>query len=141
MSAQGRSSLFKPALLALAMAAGPALAQDRPPAERQTLGELAYALGESHALRQVCRGPGDQYWRDRMLRLTQIEAGDPAFDAAIRERFNTGYAAGQADAQNCGPYSRRAEAAAAARGQALAQKLSTIMRRVEPPPVEPLVDP
>lgn len=136
--------MFKPTLpslaLALALVFGPALAQDRPPAERQALGELAYTLGESHALRQLCRGLGDQYWRDRMLRLTQVEDSDAAFDAVIRERFNTGYAAGQAQAQDCGPYSRRAEADAASRGQALAQTLSVIMRKSDPiadPPVEP----
>lgn len=133
--------MFKPALLVLMLIAGPALAQVRPPAERQTLGELAYALGESHALRQVCTGLGDQYWRDRMLRLTQVEDSEAAFDAVIRERFNTGYAAGQAQAQECDADSRRAEAAAAARGQALAQKLSVIMRRIDPAPVEPLAEP
>ncbi len=133
--------MFKPVLLSLTLIAGPALAQERPPAERQMLGELAYALGESHALRQVCMGPGDQYWRDRMLRLTQVEDSDAAFDAVIREHFNTGYAAGQTEAQDCDPRSRRAEAAAAARGQALAQRLSVIMRRINPPPVEPTVEP
>jgi uncharacterized protein (TIGR02301 family) len=136
--------MFKPALLSmilpLTLVFGPALAQDRPPAERQTLGELAYALGESHALRQLCMGLNDQYWRDRMLRLIQIEDSDAAFDAVIRERFNTGYAAGQAQAQDCDPYSRRAEAAAASRGQALAQKLSVIMRRIDPAPVDLPVD-
>jgi len=135
--------MVKPArlILILALASAPALAQDRPPAERQTLGELAYTLGESHALRQLCKGLGDQYWRDRMLRLTQVEDSDAAFDAVIRERFNTGYAAGQAQAQDCGAYSRRAEADAASRGQALAQTLSVIMRRTDPAPTEPPFEP
>ena len=133
--------MFKPVLVALLLTATPALAQVRPPAERQTLGELAYALGESHALRQLCMGPGDQYWRDRMLRLTEVEDSDASFDAVIRERFNTGYAAGRGEAQDCDAYSRRAEAAAAARGQALAQKLSVIMRRIDPPPQDPPADP
>jgi uncharacterized protein (TIGR02301 family) len=129
--------MFKRALLALMLIAGPALAQDRSPAERQTLGDLAYALGESHALRQVCSGLNDQYWRDRMVRLTQVEAADPSFDAVVRERFNVGYAAGQAQAQDCNAASRRAEAAAASRGQALAQKLSVIMRKVDPLVLDP----
>ena len=133
--------MLKRALLALTLIAGPAVAQDRTPSQRQTLGELAYALGESHALRQMCSGPGDQYWRDRMLRLTQVEASDPSFDAVIRERFNTGYAAGQAQAQDCNAASRRAEAGAAARGQALAQKLSVIVRKVEPVLLDPLPEP
>ena len=133
--------MLKRLLIALLLFAGPALAQDRPPAERQTLGELAYALGESHALRQLCAGLNDQYWRDRMLRLTQVEASDPSFDAVIRERFNTGYAAGQAQAIECDAVSRRAEAAAASRGQALAQKLSVIMRKVDPVRSEPPLQP
>lgn len=133
--------MFKPALLALILIAGPALAQDRTPDERQTLGELAYALGESHALRQACSGPADQYWRDRMVRLTEVEAADPAFDAVVRERFNTGFAAGQAQAQRCNAASLRAEAAAAARGQALAQKLSAIMRKLDPPALSAPIDP
>lgn len=137
--------MFKLALpiliLPLTLVFGTALAQDRPPAERQTLSELAYTLGESHALRQLCMGLTDQYWRNRMLRLTEIEESDAAFDATIRERFNIGYAAGQAQAQDCDAYSRRAEAASASRGQALAQKLSMVMRRIDPPTVESSTDP
>ena len=126
--------MIKRALLVLLLAAGSAAAQDRTPAERQALSDLAYALGESHALRQLCAGAGDQYWRDRMVRLTQVESADQAFDAVLRERFNTGFAAGQAEASACNAVSRRAEAAAASRGQALARKLSVIMRRAAPPP-------
>ncbi len=133
--------MFKPIFLSLILVAGPALAQERTPAERQTLGELAYALGESHALRQICTGLNNQYWRDRMLRLTQVEDGDASFDAAIRERFNTGYAAGQAEGPDCDPATLRAEAAAAARGQALAQKLSVIMRKIDPVIPDPMVEP
>ena len=121
-------------LIIVLMTAAPALAQERPPAERQILGDLAYVIGESHALRQLCEGPGNQYWRDRMLRLTQVEQADAGLDAQLRERFNTGFAAGQSAAV-CGPASLRAEAAAAARGQALANRLSSIMRQVDPPVV------
>jgi uncharacterized protein (TIGR02301 family) len=122
-------------VLIIALLSGaPALAQERPPAERQILGDLAYAIGESHALRQLCEGPRNQYWRDRMLRLTQVEQADAGLDARLRDRFNTGFAAGQA-ATACGPESLKAEAAAAARGQALANRLSSIMRRIDPPVV------
>lgn len=119
-------------LIITLLAVTPAATQERPPAERQILGDLAYAIGESHALRQLCEGPGNQYWRDRMLRLTQVEQADAGLDAQLRDRFNTGFAAGQA-AMVCGPESLRAEAAAAARGQALANRLSSIMRRIDPP--------
>jgi uncharacterized protein (TIGR02301 family) len=121
-------------LLAAPAFATSALAQVRAPPERQALTDLAYALGESHALRQLCNGPNDQYWRDRMVRLTQVEDADSGFDAALRERFNTGYAAGQATAVACGPASRRAEAAAASRGQALARRLASVTHAPAPPP-------
>jgi uncharacterized protein (TIGR02301 family) len=117
------------ALLAVAVAAwgGSALAQDRGPVERQTLLDLAFTLGESHALRQVCEGGDDQYWRSRMVRLTEVEKADQAFDAQLRERFNTGFAARQGEFPGCEDASRQAEQTVARKGQALAAKLSRSM--------------
>ena len=123
------SRLALAAVLALTLAPPvAALAQDRSPVERQQLLDLAYAIGESHALRQACQGPGDQFWRARMVRLTEVEQADQAFDAQLREKFNTGFAAGQGGFPTCGPDSRQAEQLAARRGQALADKLSQAMR-------------
>ena len=122
-------------LLALAVlaGAGSALAQDRGPAERQTLLDLAYTLGESHALRQVCTGSDDQYWRSRMVRLTDVEKADQAFDAQLREKFNIGFAARQGEFPGCDDASRQAEQAVARKGQALGRKLARSMRtRVAP---------
>lgn len=116
------------ALIGGLVAGGAALAQDRSPAERQTLLDLAFTLGESHALRQVCEGVGDQYWRARMMRLTDVEKADQAFDAQLRDRFNTGFAAGQGQFPECGEASLRAEQQAARKGQALAAKLARSMR-------------
>jgi uncharacterized protein (TIGR02301 family) len=118
------------ALLALAalFGTGPALAQDRGPVERQTLLDLAFTLGESHALRQVCEGAGDQYWRARMMRMTEVEKADQAFDAQLRDRFNTGFAAGQGQFPACDEASRRAEQQAARQGRALAARLARSMR-------------
>lgn len=108
----------------------PVLAQERPPEDRQRLLDLAYALGESHALRQTCQGEGDQYWRSRMVRLTEVEQADQAFDAQMRERFNTGFASRRSEYPLCDEASRKAEQAVARKGQALAQKLSQAMREV-----------
>ena len=58
-------------------------------------------------------------------------------DAVLRERFNLGFASGQSQATACNGASRRAEATAASRGQALAQTLSRVMRRNAPPPQTP----
>jgi uncharacterized protein (TIGR02301 family) len=118
------------ALLVFALLApGAVVAQDREPAERQKLLDLAFTLGESHALRQVCEGAGDQYWRSRMVRLTDVEKADQAFDAQLRDKFNTGFAARQGEFIECGDASRLAEQQVARKGQALAAKLSRAMRR------------
>ncbi len=120
-----------------ALVASPLLAQERAADERQRLLDLSYTLGESHALRQACQGDGDQFWRSRMVRLTEVEQADQAFDAQMRERFNTGFASRRSEYPTCDDASRKAEQAAARRGQALAQKLSQSMRPATHPGVSP----
>ena len=107
-------------LLALTLAT-PAMAQDRTPAQRQTLTELAYALGQSHALRQACLGAADQYWRTRMGQLLQTESPDESFERSLRESFNTGYAAAQAQFSACDARSQSEAAQVARRGASLAE--------------------
>lgn len=117
-----------------ALVAAPVLAQERDARERQRLLDLAYALGESHALRQACEGESDQYWRARMVRLTEVEQADQAFDVQLRERFNTGFAARRSEYPTCDDASRKAEQQAARRGQALAQRLSQSVRQARHAP-------
>jgi len=81
---------------------------------------------------QVCEGAGDQYWRARMMRLVEVEKADQAFDAQLRDRFNTGFAAGQGEFTECGEASLRAERQAAVKGRTLAARLARSMR-VRPP--------
>jgi predicted secreted protein len=45
-----------------ALLASVAHAQDRTPAEKKQMLDLAYVLGEAHALKQAC-APDDQSWR------------------------------------------------------------------------------
>lgn len=118
------------ALALISAFAAPAIAQERPPAERQTLIDLAYALGESHALRQACAGEGDQYWRDRMVQVTDTEAADAAFSGRLTQAFNSGFATRQTEFPSCTPASRRAELVVARKGQSLASQLSAITRTV-----------
>jgi uncharacterized protein (TIGR02301 family) len=127
------------ALLAVALLAptAAALAQDRGPVERQRLLDLAFTLGQSHALRQLCEGPDDQYWRARMVRLAEVEKADQAFDAQLRDRFNTGFAARQGEFPTCDEASRQAEQASARHGQALAAQLARSMRTIAPETSEP----
>jgi uncharacterized protein (TIGR02301 family) len=111
-------------LIILLSAAPAAMAQDRSPAQRQTLVDLAFVLGESHALRQACLGAGDQFWRTRMLDLQAAEQPDDGLGRRLREAFNTGFSSGRMAHPDCSGESRAAEAAAAARGRALAESLA-----------------
>ncbi len=103
----------------------PAAAQDRDPTVRQKLLELAYALGESHALRLVCE-PEDQYWRARMRRLIELERPDQAFADVLAKRFNAGFQVRESQFPACDARVGAEAAAAARRGQALADALSRI---------------
>ncbi len=126
------------ALALISALAAPAVAQERPPAERQTLIDLAYALGESHALRQACAGDGDQYWRDRMMQMNETEASDAAFSGRLTQAFNSGFATRQTEFPSCTPASKRAELVVARKGQSLASQLSAITRTVvNTGPVDP----
>lgn len=126
------------ALALISVFAAPAIAQERQPAERQTLIDLAYALGESHALRQACAGEGDQYWRDKMVQVTDTEAADAAFNSRLTQAFNSGFATRQAEFPSCTPASKRAELVVARKGQSLASQLSAITRTVvNTGPVDP----
>ncbi|WP_333585428.1 TIGR02301 family protein [Phenylobacterium sp.] len=116
----------------LLLAAGPTLAQERSPAHRQSLIDLAYALGESHALRQACNGAYDQFWRDRMLGMTDAEAPDATLDRRLKEAFNSGFAARRAEFPACSRDSRLAEVAAARRGEALARRMGSVAYRLDP---------
>jgi uncharacterized protein (TIGR02301 family) len=112
--------------------AAPAFAQDRTPTQRQALVELAYVLGQSHALRQACMGAEDQYWRERMTRLVATESPDTAFDTRLRDSFNAGFSTSQSQFPACGPESRAEEARAAAHGKALASTLAREMAGDQP---------
>lgn len=114
------------AWLALALAAGLAAAPPAPrtPDERQTLADLAYVLGEAHALRRLCLGTGDGVWYERMQRLLAVEAPEPNFRAKLAASFNAGYLAAQAAHSACDAVSKDAERQAAARGGALARLLA-----------------
>ncbi len=101
------------------------MAQDRDPAARQKLLDLAYVLGESHALARAC-DDDSQYWRARMTRLIELEQPDLAFKVRLTERFNTGFSAREGQFPECSARSRTEAAAVARRGRTLALALSGI---------------
>lgn len=125
--ASGMRKAFRLLVLAgvLLAAAAPAGAQDRSPADRQTLVELAYALGQSHALRQVCSGAKDYYWRRRMQQLVAAEQPDGPFGRRLADSFNDGFVASRQAFPVCNTASRAEAEAVAAKGGELAADLNS----------------
>ena len=126
---------MRTALLALTLlAASAGLAQAQGVALPQHIGDVddGLPLGRRPFLRQACEGAYDQYWRDRMIRLTDTEQPDPALDRRMKEAFNSGFALRRAEHPGCTRASRIAEAAAARKGQALAARLSDVTYRLDP---------
>ncbi|HEY3697564.1 TIGR02301 family protein [Phenylobacterium sp.] len=112
------------AVISLFLLAAPAAAEAPPADHRETLAALAEVLGQSHALRQACAGPDDQYWRARMMRLMEVERPQGDWKAELTGAFNAGYTSRRRLFPVCTPASRRAEMTAAARGRGLAGKLT-----------------
>jgi uncharacterized protein (TIGR02301 family) len=99
-------------------------AAGRPPEQRQVLIDLAYRIGESHALRRICKGEGDGYWFDRMQRLLKLEQPDANFSKQLVDRFNSGFVSRQAEFTECSAQSRAAAREADLLGEGLARKLA-----------------
>ncbi len=102
----------------------PAEAQERAPAARQSLVDLSYVLGESHALRRACVTPDDLYWYARMQQLIDVEGPDQGLKRRLVQSFNTGFAAGQAGFPACDAKAQAEAAHAAQRGRNLAAALA-----------------
>lgn len=107
---------------ALAIAA--AMVVGRQPAELQAVIDLAYALGQSHALRLVCADARDQTWRTRMNRLLAVERPDDALRRRLVDSFNAGYTSARAEHPACDSGAAEAGQAAAEKGRALAERLA-----------------
>ena len=112
------------ALIATLALASPAAAQ--PAARTDLLVQLARVIGESHALRQVCEGAKDQYWRERMFGLLDAEAADDALRDRLSKAFNAGYIDGQLEFDHCSAASRDAETRAAGKGRDVAGRLGQL---------------
>ena len=109
--------------LALLLAT-PVFAQDRSPAERQALLDLARMLGESHAIRQACEGPQNGYWYSRMQRLLAIEAADQAQTRRLGLAFNAGFNATGALFPRCTDAARAEGRRVAKAAETLSEKLA-----------------
>ncbi len=129
---------MRPLLALLVLLASPALAKsgqappepkpaapERSPAQREILADLAYVLGQAHALRTLCEGEGEQVWRARMARMVELENPDDAFREQLYDGFNTGFLGAQAAHTRCDARARAAVADVAARGRDLSRSLAS----------------
>jgi uncharacterized protein (TIGR02301 family) len=97
---------------------------DDEPLRRETAADLAYVLGEIHALGRLCPGFGAENWRARMEGLLQVEAADEAFRRRLMKRFNSGYLEASAAHPSCGPGGARAARRAQSEGAQLSSRLA-----------------
>jgi len=85
---------------------------------------LAEVLGKAHAVRVVCNGRNDQYWRSYMLRLLELEA---PYQGGLRRSmvngFNAGFSWGNDTHRVCDGNAANAEKAYAAEGRDLSARL------------------
>lgn len=97
---------------------------------------LAEVLGKAHAIRTVCTGRNDQYWRSYMLRLLELEA---PYQGGLRRSlvngFNAGFSWGSDLHPVCDGGAVNAEKAFAAEGRDLTARLvqSNIPGAMPPP--------
>jgi uncharacterized protein (TIGR02301 family) len=122
-----RVSLLAISLLGLSVLPGPsAYGQSRVPSQDyyRDVTTLAEILGKSHAIRVVCNGRNDQYWRSYMLRLLELEA---PYQGGLRRSlvngFNAGFSWGSDLHPTCDSNAVSAEKTYAAEGRDLSARL------------------
>ena len=119
-------------LLAALTLAPTASAQERDPAQRQTLVDLAYVLGESQSLRQTCKGVEDVYWRTRMQQLERAEEADGPFTRRLADSYNDGFNLEQQQFPACDAHAREEAERVAAKGRELSVTLSGSVAEAPP---------
>lgn len=121
---------FALACISALLLALPAFAQEpeekpAPPREAplHMVSELAETLGRAHAVRTLCNGDQDGYWRNYMLTMMSYEGGGSR-RAALTSAFNRGYQGQRRETPSCNDSSSGAEARIAARGKELADAIA-----------------
>lgn len=114
---------------AVALFAAPAQAQAErsqiAPSYAERVVSLSRVLGGAHYIRVLCRGRGDQTWREAMTRLIDIEApGAGAQRSAMVEAFNLGYRAEEERFPTCDAQAEAVEAELKVKGRRLSAALA-----------------
>lgn len=87
--------------------------------------ELSEVLGKAHAIRIMCNGRNDQYWRSYMQRLLELEAAyGGGLRSSMANAFNAGYSTSESQFQSCTQAAVDAEKVLAVEGQTYANNLA-----------------
>lgn len=90
--------------------------------------QLSAILGRTHAIHVVCNGRSDQYWRNRMSELLELEAPEEGpWRQTLIERFNTAYEDQQSETQQCDAAAKDAFKGLANDGRRLSEELNTLI--------------
>lgn len=90
------------------------------------LEKLSGILGHTHAIHVTCNGRSDQYWRNHMYDLLDLEAAEEGKERdALIEAFNTGFEDEQNISQLCDNKARARFTNFANQGQKLSEALNT----------------
>lgn len=114
---------------------GIATAQDyrNNPVYEDKLVGLADVLGRVHAIRVLCNGQGDQYWREYMRNLLDLEAPAAGYlRSRMVDSFNAGYTAEQSRFDSCGPQAAQLESDLSTRGRQLSESLASLATGITP---------
>lgn len=87
--------------------------------------ELSSTLGSAHAIRMLCNGRNDQYWRGYMQRLLGLEAPyQSRLRSSMVDAFNNAFSAENSRRRECNESAVSAEKVYASTGQRLASDLA-----------------
>jgi len=128
--------MMRPIAAAALLALAPGAAGAAPPAPSPAdvayearVVDLSRVLGGAHYIRVLCRGRGDQAWRQAMSDLIALEAPGPgALHAAMVEAFNDGYRTEEVRFPACGPDAEAVEADLKTKGRRLTAALAASHR-------------
>jgi len=102
--------------------------QDLPSRDQAYLRDLvslSEIMGSAHALRVVCSGVDDQFWRSYMQQLLGLEAPNRSgLRSSMVDGFNRGYQSEQRRSRSCDERTAEAEAQYAERGRAISERLA-----------------
>ena len=87
--------------------------------------DLASVLGEAHYIRTLCNGQKDQYWRNFMSQMLDLEGGVEYRRSLLVRAFNLGYRTQSRRSSGvCNSQSPVEESKLATRGRKLAERIA-----------------